>query len=221
MSANDLVVLTQPVGTCWVTPSRITLRCSAKRTFRYQNPGCATLHLRQGGTKLRRFTSASIRSRGAYRYGRFEAEIRPAKGPGLVTGVFLHRNSPRQEIDIEFLGRDTRQLLVNVYYNPGGEGATFEYGYRGTPAAIELDFDASEDFHRYSIAWTSSSLRWFVDGRMVHERANWNPTPIPHLPMRFFVNLWPPRSKQLAGVLSPTDLPAKIEIRSVDIDVWN
>ena len=188
--------------------------------FSLRNPGCATLYLRQGGTNLRGFTSASLRSRRAYRYGRFEAEIRPAKGPGLVTGVFLHRNSPRQEIDIEFLGRNTRQLLVNVYYNPGGEGATFEYGYRGTPCVIELGFDASEEFHRYSIAWTSNSLRWFVDGRIVHERANWDPTPIPHLPMRFFINLWPPRSKELAGVLSPSDLPAKSEIKSVDVDVW-
>ena len=184
------------------------------------HPGCVTLHLRQGGTDLRRFTSASLRSRRAYRYGRFEAEVRPAKGNGLVTGVFLHRNSPRQEIDIEFLGRDTRQLMVNVYYNPGGEGASFEYGYRGTPAVIDLGFDASESFHRYSIAWTSSSIRWFVDGRMVHERVNWDPTPIPHLPMRFFVNLWPPRSKKLAGVLSPSSLPATSDIRSVDIDCW-
>ena len=184
-------------------------------------PRCVTLNLRQGGTDLRTFTSASIRTRMAYRYGRFDAEIRPAKGKGLVTGVFLHRNSPRQEIDIEFLGRDTRQLLVNVYYNPGDEGATFEYGYRGTPAVIDLGFDASESFHRYSIAWTSSSIRWFVDGRMVHIRANWDPTPIPHLPMRFFVNLWPPRSKKLAGVLSLCSLPAKSEIRSVEIDCWN
>ena len=184
------------------------------------NPGRVTLNLRKGGTNLRTFTSASIRSRKAYRYGRFEAEIRPAKGPGLVTGVFLHRNSPRQEIDIEFLGRNTRQLMVNVYYNPGGEGATFEYGYRGTPAVIDLDFDASKGFHRYLIVWTSSSIRWFIDGRLVHERANWDPTPIPHLPMRFFVNLWPPRSKQLAGVLKPRDLPAKSEVKSMSIDAW-
>ena len=134
--------------------------------------------------------------------------------------MFLHRNSPRQEIDIEFLGRNTTRLMVNVYYNPGDEGATLEYGYRGTPAVIDLGFDASEAFHRYSIAWTPSSITWFIDGRMVHERVNWNPTPIPHLPMRFFINLWPPRSKQLAGVLSLIDLPAKSEIRSVDIDVW-
>ena len=138
----------------------------------------------------------------------------------MVTGVFLHRNSPRQEIDIEFLGRNTRLLMVNVYYNPGGEGATFEYGYLGTPTVIDLGFDASDAFHRYSIAWTPSSIAWFVDGRVVHERINWDPTPIPHLPMRFFINLWPPRSRKLAGVLSPGDLPAKSEIKSASIDVW-
>ena len=188
--------------------------------FELRDPAGAVLHLRQGGTNLRKFTSASLRSRKAYRYGRFEAEIRPAKGPGLVTGVFLHRNSPRQEIDIEFLGKNTRRLMVNVYYNPGSDGATFEYGYRGTPEMVDLDFDASEGFHRYAIAWTPDSIKWFVDGRLAYERANWDPTPIPHLPMRFFVNLWPPRSKRLAGVLSSSDLPTMTEIRSVFIDIW-
>ena len=182
--------------------------------------GCAALELREGGSQIRDFTSASIGTSKAHRYGRFEAEIRPARGPGLVTGMFLHRNSPRQEIDIEFLGKDTRQLMVNVYYNPGGEGATFEYGYRGTPTVIDLGFDAAETFHRYAMAWTPKSIRWYVDGRLVHERGNWDPTPIPHLPMRFFLNLWPPRSKALAGVLSARDLPAASEVRSVDIDGW-
>jgi len=52
-------------------------------------------------------------------YGRFEAVLRPSRVPGVVTGVFLHRDSPRQEIDIEFVGKHPRQMLTNVYYNPG------------------------------------------------------------------------------------------------------
>jgi beta-glucanase (GH16 family) len=61
----------------------------------------------------------------------------------VITGFFLHRNSPRQEIDIEFLGNDTTKLLVNVYYNPGYEGARMEYGFRSTPTLIDLGFDAA------------------------------------------------------------------------------
>jgi len=29
-------------------------------------------------------------------------------------------------------------MLVNVYFNPGADGALMEYGYRGTPAVVAL-----------------------------------------------------------------------------------
>lgn len=74
--------------------------------------------------------------------------------------MFLHRNGPRQEIDIEFLGRDTTKMLVNVFYNPGHEGTKLEYGYRGTPTEISLGFDAAEDFHLYEINWQPEGVEW-------------------------------------------------------------
>jgi GR25 family glycosyltransferase involved in LPS biosynthesis len=181
----------------------------------------ARLTLRKECARVREYTSASICSRRSYLYGRFSVKIRPANLQGLVTGVFLYRNSPRQEIDIEFLGKDATKLLVNVYYNPGGEGANLEYGYRGTPLLIDLGFDASKDFHLYAIQWSPMSIRWLVDGRLVYERANWDPTPIPHLPMKFYVNLWHSRSEELAGRLSERDLPTHSEIRSIDIQYFN
>ncbi|MGH9238354.1 MAG: family 16 glycosylhydrolase [Vicinamibacterales bacterium] len=60
--------------------------------------------------------------------------------------------------------------LVNVFYNPGPEGAKFDYGYRGTPVAIPLKFDASESAHRYAIEWEPGQIRWLVDGEVVHHR---------------------------------------------------
>ena len=176
----------------------------------------AQLTLREESTSVRHFTSASIASRRRYQYGHFAAEVRPSNVPGLITGIFLHRNAPRQEIDLEFLGRDTTKVLVNVYYNPGGEGTKLEYGYRGTPALVDLGFDASSEFHRYEIEWCSDFIRWRVDGRLVHERVMWGPTPIPHLPMQFNVNLWHSRSKELAGRLAAGRLPARSYIRCID-----
>ena len=175
----------------------------------------AQLTLREERTAVRQFTSASIASRERYLFGHFVAEVRPSNVPGLITGIFLHRNSPRQEIDLEFLGRDTTKLLVNVYYNPGADGTKLEYGYRGTPTLIDLGFDAASEFHRYEIEWCASSIRWRVDGRLVHERLMWDPTPIPHLPMQFNVNLWHSRSKELAGKLAVGNLPAQSHIRFI------
>ena len=175
------------------------------------------LRFRSERTPVRGFTSGALCSRQPYRYGRFVAIVRPAGAPGLITGVFLHRSLPRQEIDIEFLGKDTRKMVVNVFYNPGLEGARMEYGYRGTPALIDLGFDASADFHEYAIEWTSTAIRWSVDGRLVYERLDWDPTPIPHLPMQLQFNLWRSRSRELAGRLDHTALPATSALRAVHV----
>lgn len=196
-------------------PSNLAIFCPAN--FSVGSDKVARLTCREEQTSVRAYTSASIRSQRDYLYGRFVAEVRPSNLSGLITGVFLHRNSPRQEIDIELLGKDTTKLLVNVYYNPGSEGARMEYGYRGTPVLIDLGFDASEDFHRYEIEWRATSIRWRVDGRLVHERVNWNPTPIPHLPMEFNVNLWHSRSVELAGRLGVGGLPARTEVRGLEV----
>ncbi|ORA62790.1 hypothetical protein BST23_19835 [Mycolicibacterium elephantis] len=111
--------------------------------YRAQPGRSAVLTLREEATTVRQYTSAAIASRQTYLYGSFTAELRPARVPGLITGLFLHRNGPRQEIDIEFLGKDTTKMLVNVYYNPGPHGTRLEYGYRGTPTQVDLGFDAA------------------------------------------------------------------------------
>jgi beta-glucanase (GH16 family) len=177
----------------------------------------ATLTLREERTSVRAFTSAAIASRQNFLYGRFTSELRPSCVPGLITGMFLHRNGPRQEIDIEFLGKDTTKVLVNVFYNPGNQGAKLEYGYRGTPTLIDLGFDAANEFHRYEIEWHPHFIRWHVDGRLLLERVLWDPTPIPDLPMQFNVNLWHSRSKELAGKLDVGRLPAHAGVRSICI----
>jgi len=167
---------------------------------------------------VRDLSAAAISSRASYLCGRFEATLQVTSVSGLVTGFFLHRDSPRQEIDIEITGNRPARLLVNVFYNPGAAGAKFDYGYLGTPAAIPLGFDASRASHRFAIEWDPCEIRWFVDGRLVHRRAEWNPTPIPHLPMTLHVNTWPTRSRKLAGRLALRALPASAIVRSIAVD---
>lgn len=168
-------------------------------------------------SSVRTFTSGALVSKEKFLYGRFKVELRSPNIDGLITGIFLHRNSPHQEIDIEFLGRDTTKMLINVYYNPGISGTKFEYGYRGTPVMIDLGFDASEEFHTYEIEWNKNSIKWFVDGMLIYERGIWSPTPIPNLPMEFNINLWHSRSKELSGTLNKSYLPAKTIIKKIEL----
>ncbi|HVW99502.1 MAG TPA: family 16 glycosylhydrolase [Candidatus Babeliaceae bacterium] len=166
---------------------------------------------------VRNFSAASLTSRNQYLYGRFEAAIKVSNTPGIITGFFLHRDSPRQEIDIEISGHRTDTLIVNVFYNPGSQNAKFDYGYRGAPSYINLGFDASLSYHQYAIEWAPTEICWYVDGRLIHRRVDWNPTPIPHLPMSLHANIWPPRSKELAGRLNKKKLPATTFINSIKI----
>lgn len=168
------------------------------------------------------FSSGSIATTGGERftYGRFEAVLKAAKGSGIITAFFLYRFDPWQEIDVEILGKDTTKILLNVFFNPGEPGDLYNYGLRGTPVVIDLGFDASLDFHRYAIEWEPDEIRWLVDDKIIHVRHDGEPTPIPHLPMRFHANLWPCCSTELAGPFDPAALPLHADFQSITIAKW-
>jgi beta-glucanase (GH16 family) len=169
----------------------------------------------------RRYTAADLVTKAdpaaQYRYGRFEVVMKPAKVSGTISAFFLYRFDPWQEIDTEFLGRDTTKIMLNVYYNPGEEGDLYNYGFAGTPVLVDLGFDAADDFHTYAVEWDADEIRWFVDDRLLHRRPAGRPTPIPHLPMRLHLNFWPTCSEALAGPLEVDKLPATATFRSVTI----
>lgn len=109
-------------------------------------------------------------------------------------------------------------MLTNVYYNPGQEGTRLQHGYRGTPVLIDLGFDASAGYHQYEIDWRPDTITWRVDGRIVHRRRTWSPTPVPDLPAELNLNLWHPRSIELAGPLDSGALPAVAAFKDVVVE---
>ncbi|MGO4855426.1 family 16 glycosylhydrolase [Phaeovulum sp. W22_SRMD_FR3] len=177
--------------------------------------GSTEIYVQRERLGVRDFSAGALTSDADFLFGRFEASFRAASVPGVMTGFFLHRNSPHQEIDIEISGNMPSRLIVNVFYNPGGDGAKFDYGYRGSPSYIDLGFDASVKMHQYAIEWSPTEIRWLVDEKLVHRRVLWNPTPIPHLPMKLHFNAWPSRASQLAGRLQFRKLPAVARIEGM------
>lgn len=147
--------------------------------------------------------------------------MKPIKADGIISAFFLHRNDPWQEIDIEFLGNDTTKVLLNVYFNPGVEGTSLNYGVRGTPILIDLDFDASEDFHKYKIEWAFNEIRWYVDDNLIHFRKIWTPTPIPNLPLSVYVNAWITNAETLAGKFEKQTLPKSLLVREVTTSCYD
>lgn len=145
--------------------------------------GRMKISLTDAGAAGRPYASGEYQSRSFFGYGRFEARIKAAAAPGVVTGFFTYTGptfgSPHHEIDFEFLGKTPRQVQLNYFTDGIGDRET----------NIDLEFDASKEFHVYAFEWRPESIRWFVDGRLVHEETGTR-GPLPSVPGKIYLHLW-------------------------------
>ena len=114
------------------------------------------------------YTAGEARTQNYYHYGDYEVSMKPSANPGtastffVCTGPYDVKNgtpNAHDEIDIEFLGKDTTKVQFNFFVD--GKGGN-EYMY-------DLGFDASKEFHRYGFRWAEDSITWFVDGKPVYK----------------------------------------------------
>jgi len=128
-----------------------------------------------------KWSGAEYRSREFYRYGLYEVKMKPIKNDGVVSSFFTYTgpsdNNPWDEIDIEFLGKDTTKVQFNYFTNGAGN---HEYLYN-------LGFDAYKEFHTYGFEWLPDSITWFVDGNPVHTATE----NIPSTSGKLMMNVWP------------------------------
>jgi len=123
-------------------------------------------------------------------YGYYEVRMKAARGEGLVAGSFFtYRGVSEQpshdEIDFEFLGKDTTKVQTNYYAR--GKGKHEEM--------IDLSFDASKEFHNYGFKLTPNSLTWYVDGKPVRTAAASPGEKLPYRPAKIMANFWPGTSE--------------------------
>jgi endo-1,3-1,4-beta-glycanase ExoK len=140
------------------------------------------------------YTSGEYRSTGYYGYGCYEASFKPVPRPGVVSAFFTFAgpydnggNGKHNEIDVEFLGYDTKRVQLNFWANDDTYASRNE-------KLVDLGFDAAAAFHRYAFRWTSKSIAWFVDGTLVHEAFDSSANPIPKATeslQKIMVNVWP------------------------------
>ena len=120
-------------------------------------------------------------------YGDFEVKMKPVNKTGTASTFFTYSGpeseddtTPHDEIDIEFLGKDTTKVQFNYFVN--GQGG-HEYMYN-------LGFDASKEFHTYGFRWAQNSITWFVDGKPVYKVLATDNNPLPSTPGRIMMNYW-------------------------------
>lgn len=139
--------------------------------------GVMTLSLSDEASHTKKFSGAEYRTNNTYGYGKYEVCMKAAKCNGVVSSFFTYTGSPWDEIDIEFLGKDTTQVQFNYYVD--GKG--------GHEKMYSLGFDASEDFHTYAFEWKKNSIAWYVDGKKVHSVSGGK---LPSHNMQIMMNLW-------------------------------
>jgi beta-glucanase (GH16 family) len=110
--------------------------------------------------------------------------MKAAKNPGIVSSFFTYTGpwdgDPWDEIDIEFLGKDTTMVQFNWWKDGNGNN---EYLHR-------LGFDASQSFNTYGFDWKQNSIDFYVNGVKVYTGYG----NIPQTPGKIMMNLWPGRN---------------------------
>ena len=144
------------------------------------------------------YKAGEYRANAFYQYGLFEVNMKPAKSEGTVSSFFTYtgpsNDNPWDEIDIEFLGKDTTKIQFNYFTDGVGNN---EYMH-------ELGFDASEDFHTYAFEWRPDSISWYVNGELIHTATE----NIPQTPQQIMMNFWPAIGVDgWTGVFDETDIP--------------
>ena len=136
------------------------------------------------------YFGGETRSYQFFGYGDYSVKMKPAKKAGTASTFFTYTGpgdeeegedpAPHDEIDIEFLGKDTTKVQFNYFVN--GVGG-HEYWYN-------LGFDASAEYHEYGYRWTDEYIVWFVDGKPVHKVEASAKNPMPSHPGKIFMNYW-------------------------------
>lgn len=165
-----------------------------------------TLGRSRGGDK--RFSSGELQSEDVYRYGYFETRMQVPRGSGLVTGFFTYTRDGAEntwdEIDIEILGRDTRSIQF-TYFRRGARHIT----------TVPLPFDAADAQHSYGFEWTPRAIRWYVDGRLLHEETG-SDGPLPQATQRLYLHLWNTETlDEWLGPILPWEGPWRLNVSCI------
>jgi endo-1,3-1,4-beta-glycanase ExoK len=144
-------------------------------------PGKVTLQFLPTGQIDRPFLCGEIQTKAVFGYGTYEARFRTDVASGINAAFFTYigpvHKQPHDEIDFEVLTRDTSRVSVNTYVDAKP--------FHGASVALPKPSDAG--FLTYSFVWEPGRLRWYVEGKLVHEATG---TDLPTHPQKIYLSHW-------------------------------
>jgi endo-1,3-1,4-beta-glycanase ExoK len=175
----------------------------SKRNVKFET-GAVELLLTSNPTPERPFRCAELQTRQFFGYGTYEVRMRAAAAPGLVTAFFTytgppHGSRPHDEIDFEFLGKDRGSVQLNYYVD--GVGKHEHYA--------ALGFDGAQEVNDYAFEWLPHALRWFINGRLVHEVTARPGEVLPSRPGKIYLSIWNGAGQDTVAWLGAFEFPGK------------
>ncbi len=173
--------------------------------------GILSLSLTAAEDTEKPYRGVEMRSRDTLVYGKVEASIRFAAGSAVVSSlVLIYTPWPPDdwnELDIEFLGKNTDRIQFNHMINiPPADPAS---GHLQFPELVTLDFNPSADFHTYAIEWVPGQARFYVDGALLHTATEEMARMV--LPQNILLTIWASSSPGWAGPVDATTAPATVD----------
>ncbi|AZO10057.1 glycosyl hydrolase family protein [Mesorhizobium sp. M3A.F.Ca.ET.080.04.2.1] len=161
--------------------------------------GALSLGFEKRKLKDREFACAEIQTKQRYGYGVYEARMKTDIGSGLNAAFFTYigpqDKQPWDEIDFEVLTKDPSKVQVNSYIQ----------GKPKNGKLVDVEGGADKGFNDYAFIWEKDRLRWYVNGKLVHEVTN--PDELPTHPQKIFFSLW--GSDKLANWMGPFADPGR------------
>lgn len=140
------------------------------------------LQFKQQTTADRDYVCGEVQTYARFGYGVYEARIKTGSGSGLNAAFFTYigpvHKKPHDEIDFEFLLKDTSKVQLNYYV--GGSG--------GNEALIPLDSTSDSGFNNYAFVWEPGQMHWYVNGNLVHQTSETDV--LPSNLQKIYFSLW-------------------------------
>ncbi|RMZ78175.1 hypothetical protein DV738_g4080, partial [Chaetothyriales sp. CBS 135597] len=160
---------------------------SSMMSDRVWNTTAGTIRYDEDGAQFvinQRGDSPTVKTNFHIFFGQLEVHLKAAKGQGVVSSIVL-QSDDLDEVDWEWIGGNSSYVQTNYF----GKGNTSSYG-RETWEPVE---DAAENFHNYTINWTSEKLEWYVDTKLIrtldYEEANGGKN-FPQTPCNVRLGIW-------------------------------
>jgi beta-glucanase (GH16 family) len=157
------------------------------------------------------YTSARLLSKGkfAFKYGKVEVSAKLPAGVGTWPAIWMLGDNNNTvgwpdcgEIDImEHRGSELNKIFGTFHY-PGHSGGNADGG-------TKMISNATTAFHKYSLDWSASAIRIYVDDQLVHSLANSASVPFNH---DFFFILNVAMGGTFGGSVDPNFSNATMEV---------